>query len=80
MATLTIKNIPDPLYRRLKQKAGRHRRSLNGEVIASLEQAVQSAPFDPATFLARARKLREATSSYWLKDKTLNKLKRAGRL
>jgi len=49
-------------------------------VIASLEQAVQSAPFDPATFLARARKLREATSSYWLKDKTLNKLKRAGRL
>lgn len=80
MATLTIKNIPDPLYRRLKQKASRHRRSLNGEVIASLEQTVQSASLDPAAFLARARKLREETASHWLTDKTLNKLKRADRL
>ena len=37
MATLTLKNVPDELYQRLKDEAARHRRSLNQEVIARLE-------------------------------------------
>lgn len=36
MATLTIKNIPKPLVKRLKQQAAAHRRSLNFEGIAHL--------------------------------------------
>jgi len=32
--TLTLKNIPDELYGRLKQAAEVHHRSLNSEVIA----------------------------------------------
>src|SRR5919197_1446378 len=35
MATLTIKNVPEPLVRRLKARATLHRRSLNREVVAS---------------------------------------------
>jgi plasmid stability protein len=36
MATLTIRNVPDELHARLKERARRNRRSLNQEVIAEL--------------------------------------------
>jgi plasmid stability protein len=39
MATLTLRNVPDDLVARLKERAKRHRRSLNSETIASLELA-----------------------------------------
>ena len=38
LATITLKNIPDELYDRLKEVANIHHRSINGEVIACLEQ------------------------------------------
>lgn len=37
MATLTLKNVPDDLYKRLKEQAAAHRRSLNQEAIAQLQ-------------------------------------------
>lgn len=40
MKTLSIKNVPDRLHRRLKQRAGKHHRSLNGEMLALLEAAL----------------------------------------
>jgi hypothetical protein len=40
MATLNIKNFPDRLYRRITQRAGRHRRSIAQEVIQLLDDAV----------------------------------------
>lgn len=58
MATITLKNIPDDLHRRLKERAARHRRSLNGEILASLEMVVKSEPVDPRAFIARIRSLR----------------------
>ena len=42
MATLTIKNIPDEVYEQLKQRAARHRRSVNSEVIVCLEKVLGS--------------------------------------
>jgi hypothetical protein len=39
MATLTLRNVPDDLVARLKERAKRHRRSLNSETIAALELA-----------------------------------------
>ena len=38
--TLTLKNIPDEVYDRLKAAAGAHRRSLNSEAIVCLEAAL----------------------------------------
>ena len=35
--TITLKNIPDDVYKRLKLSADTHRRSLNGEAIVCLE-------------------------------------------
>ncbi|MEX2650218.1 MAG: Arc family DNA-binding protein [Alphaproteobacteria bacterium] len=40
--TLSIKNAPDDIVRRLKERAARNHRSLQGEVIAILEDAVGS--------------------------------------
>lgn len=79
MATLTIKNIPDPVYERLKRRAAQHRRSLNQEVISCLEQSTGSAPVDPKTFLTAARELRKLVKGPRLTDRRLNELKRAGR-
>ncbi len=51
MATLTIKNIPDELYRQLKKTAEQHRRSLNSEVIVCLERSLQRTGSDARSIL-----------------------------
>ena len=38
--TLTLKNIPDEVYQRLKASAQTHRRSLNSEAIVCLESVL----------------------------------------
>jgi len=45
MATLNVKNLPDALYRKLKARAKRERRSVAQEVTILLAQALES----PAT-------------------------------
>jgi plasmid stability protein len=58
MATLTIKNIPDTVVRRLKARAARHRRSLNSEIIEILASHGMPVRVDADALLARARALR----------------------
>lgn len=41
MATLVLRNVPDDLYRRLKQVAAEHRRSMTQEAIVSLRVALE---------------------------------------
>ena len=66
MSTLTIKDIPGGLHRRLKQRASRHHRSLNGEIIACLEDHLREteAPRDIEAILADVRKFRESLPIY----------------
>jgi len=40
MPALTIKNIPDDLYSRLKKSAQVHRRSLNSEILYCVERTL----------------------------------------
>ena len=40
MATLNIKNFPDRLYRTIKRRAGKNRRSISQEVVQLLGEAV----------------------------------------
>lgn len=56
--TLTLKNIPDHVYDRLKWSAQVHRRSLNNEAIVCLETLLAPAGLSVAERLARARALR----------------------
>lgn len=43
MASLTLKNIPDPLLERLRERAESDRRSLTQEILFLLEEALQRA-------------------------------------
>jgi len=79
MATITVKNIPDDLYERLKQRAEANRRSLNSEIIICIEQVVSSQKIEPELLLARARQLREKTSSYLSSDTDFTQAKQFGR-
>ena len=79
MATLTIKNIPESLVKRLKKQAAAHRRSLNFEVISYLEQMAQSVPVDADALLVRARSIRRTPKGTRLTDRQLHELKVAGR-
>ena len=58
--TLTLKNIPDAVYERLKTAAELHRRSLNSEAIVCLEAVLLPTKLPPSERLARARELRAA--------------------
>lgn len=80
MPTLTIKNVPREIHKRLKESAARHRRSINSEVIDCLERAVGTHRIDPKEFLARARALREQTPDLFVTERDLQKAKREGRL
>ena len=59
MATLTLKNVPDDLHRRLKDRARRHHRSLNREAIRLLQHAVATDPDPDDGAYARAAALRD---------------------
>jgi len=44
MASLTLKNIPEPLLERLRERAGADRRSLTQEILYLLEDALVRVP------------------------------------
>ncbi|MDA8048794.1 MAG: Arc family DNA-binding protein [Rhodospirillales bacterium] len=57
-ANLSIKNAPDEVVRRLRQRAERHHRSLQGELLAIIEDAVRSEhTLSPAELLAEVKRL-----------------------
>lgn len=77
--TLTLKNIPDEVYQRLKASAQTHRRSLNSEAIVCLESVLRPGRIDPSERLARARALRGALPKSKFKARDINAMKREGR-
>jgi plasmid stability protein len=77
--TLTLKNIPDGVYERLKAAAGLHRRSMNSEAIVCLESALMPARLNPAERLARARDLRAELKPAKFLARDIDVMKREGR-
>ncbi|MFM7805263.1 MAG: FitA-like ribbon-helix-helix domain-containing protein [Verrucomicrobiota bacterium] len=59
MPTLTLKGIPTALHEGLKRRALRNRRSLNGEVIACLEQVIAPTERNAAELLEQIRASRK---------------------
>ena len=60
---LTAKNVPDLVVQRLKERAERHHRSLQDELVAILQDAVRDQhPVPPAPILAEIRELGLRTS------------------
>ena len=77
--TLTLKNIPDDVYARLKLSAEVHRRSLNGEAIVCLESVLFPSKLAPADRLARAHALRAPLAAAKFKAVDIDTFKHAGR-
>lgn len=61
---LSIRNVPDEVVERQQRRAARHHRSLQGELLAIIEDAVRSEPaLTPAELLAEVRRLGFRTPS-----------------
>jgi antitoxin FitA len=77
--TLTLKNIPDLLYDRLRLSAQEHRRSMNSEALVCLEAALTPTAMDPAAHRAIARALRDKLAPRKFSAREIDKSKREGR-
>ena len=76
--TLTLKNIPDEVYERLRKAAKRHRRSLNSEAIVCLESVLVPTGVSVDQRLQRIRRLRAGlVGEFSATD--IDNLKRSGR-
>jgi len=78
MSTITIKNVPPAVHRTLKSRAKAYGRSLNREIITTLESTLHGAPIDATAVGKHARAVRE-TMDIYLTQKDLISLKNAGR-
>lgn len=79
MPAITLKSLPVSLHRSLKSRAARHKRSLNQEVIAVLEEAVApSRRVDVEAMIARTRALRESLK-FTTTPEEIDRFKREGR-
>lgn len=56
---ITIRDIPDDVYEKLKKQAELNHRSINSEVIVYLKKLVQSNRRDPDQIISDAKKLKQ---------------------
>ena len=59
MPSITVKNIPDSIYNKLKKQAEAQHRSMNSEIITCLEQSVEPKRVSPDEILRQARMIRK---------------------
>ena len=78
VSTITVKDIPPAMHRTLKARAKAHGRSLNKEIITTLESTLHGTPIDATAVGSHARSVRE-TMGVYLTQTELGALKNAGR-
>ena len=69
--SLSIKDVPEELAEALRQRAARHHRSLQGELMDILEQAVRPRPTKIRELVKELRALKlssPAESARWIRD------------
>ena len=69
---LSIKNVPDHLADRLRQRAAKHHRSIQGELIVILEEALsENEVLTPSQLLVEVKRMRlrtEPNSVRWIRE------------
>ena len=76
---ITLKNIPDDIYERLKLTAAAHHRSVNMEVIACLQQVLMPGRASAQEHLLAARQLRAELKPAKFKPADIERAIREGR-
>ena len=79
MATITVKNIPDELYMKLKQAASAHHRSLNSELIHCLEQTLTPRVIPASELIEQAQLLRSRVAAGQLDVDEIDAARKQGR-
>lgn len=79
MPNITLKNIPDELYNKLKTSAQVNHRSLNSEILVCLEKTLDTHRVSLSERLAIARKLRQKTAHAPITEQDWNEAKSQGR-
>lgn len=77
--SITLKNIPEDIYKSLKQAADTHHRSINSEVIFCLEQVLLPSKIEQDQRLTRAREIRTGLKPKKFKPADINKAIEQGR-
>lgn len=75
MPSITVKNIPDSIYKKLKQQAEAQHRSMNSEIIACLERYVEPKRVSPDEILRQARKMRKKVKGSLSSEEIQNAIK-----
>ncbi len=78
MSTITLKNVPSALHRTLRARADSNGRSLNKEILVTLESHVHGAVVDAKAIGEHARAVRE-TMGVYLTQRDLQSFKHVGR-
>ena len=78
-SNLTLTNMPDAVYTRLKSLANAHCRSLNDEVVFCLETALFLKKVVVGKLIARARELRSGFAPSKFSARDIDGFKRRGR-
>jgi plasmid stability protein len=58
MPTLHVRNVPEPLYERLRQRAQERNRSISAEVVTLLDFALEESEFSQLELLNNIRRRR----------------------
>jgi len=80
MYNITVKNIPDDLYEKIKITARGNRRSINNEIITRLDKTLKSKKIDIDSFIRMIEKFQDNIKIPPLADDLITTAKEEGRL
>lgn len=76
--SITVKNIPDSLIKKIEANSRKNRRSINSEIIFQLEQKLNT-PRRKIPTLKQIDSLRTKTKTHYLTESELENFKNEGR-
>ena len=80
MPNITVRDIPDEVYKKIKENADANKRSINSEILYGLERNYGKQKQGTEVTLARLKKLRDKTKDrVYLSDKDILEAKIEGR-
>ena len=80
MPAITLKNIPDDLYVKIKKSAELNFRSINSEILFRLKISIPQNKPDIKLLLGQIHSIRNKLNLPQLNEKVINEAKKEGRL